>query len=236
MSTLAPEGTDTRPPPDHPRDATEVAAASTAEGRAARRRRRQAATGSAPADRADRFLLALFGLVAVGLGTVALLARNGTLDLRSPGSLYDDAVRSAIDHQEVWTGVAVAAAVVVAVLGLVWAWVQVRLRPERGRLGQTVMTRGPRGRTSLAPSGVARVLAADVARIDGVTDASARLTELRPVPEVLVSVELRADADLRAVRRALEAPLARMAASIGAEAVDAELRVRIGDAQAARVV
>lgn len=229
---------DARPAPSPSEDPTpSVAATTTASKRERRRRRRQARTGARTVDRANRVLLALLGLVAIALGTVALLAGDGDrIDLRQPRSLYADARASAIDFPAVWAPAAVAGGLVVAALGLIWAWVQIRPRAERGRLGTTVVARSARGQTTLEPAPVARVLAADVRQIDGVVDASARLVALGRVPEMLLSVETMADAHLPTVRQAIEAPLARMAASLDTDAVDAELRIRIGRDEGSRVL
>ncbi|CAN5609704.1 hypothetical protein BH24ACT4_BH24ACT4_08480 [soil metagenome] len=225
---VSPAEDDHSPPP--------VAAVSTATRRQARRRRRRARTGAARVDRVDRALLATLGLVAIAVGTLALLAAQGDrVDLREPRSLYLEAKDSVLAHSELWTAGAIAGGVVVALLGLLWAWSQVRPHPERGRLGETVLTGERRGRTSLAPAPVARALAADVRTVDGVVDASARVVALGQVPEVLLSIETLIGADLPAVRAALEAPLARLGASLGVQAVDLELRIKIGSDEASRV-
>ncbi len=226
------ERADAPAPPERPT----TGAATRAGRRQRKRRRRQAATGATGVDRADRLLLGLIGLIAIGLGTVALLEADDRIGLRQPRSLYADARESAIEHQEIWTGAAIAAGILLVLLGLWWAWAQVRLRPERGRLGETVVARQRRGQTSIEPAPVARALAADVAALDGVTSASARLVALGELPEVLVSAQLEIDADVPRVRSAIEVPLARMAAALGVDAVDAELRFRVGRTESARVV
>lgn len=225
-----------RPPVDDP-SPPPVSAVSTATRRQRRGRRRRARTGAARVDRVDRALLSIVGLTAIALGTLVLLAADGDLiDWREPGSLYREAKESVLAHPEIWTAGAVAGGTVVALLGLLWAWSQIRPHPERGRLDEAVLARDRRGRTSLAPAPVARALAADVRTVDGVVDASARLVALGPVPEVLLAVETLADADIPAVRAGIEEPLARLGASLGVQAVDLELRFKVGGDESPRVI
>lgn len=195
--------------------------------RSARRHARRTATGATTVDRADRLALAVVGLAAIGLGLVPLLAADGTLDLRPPSALYADAVDAVQQHPGRWAGIAIVAGVVLTLLGLWGAWAQVRPRPDRGRLGTTRLPTGGPGRTTLAPAPVAHALAADVESVEGVHRATARIVALRPQPTIVLTVEVDPERGLAAVRHDLEAPLARVAAALDADTVDAEIRCTI---------
>lgn len=201
-----------------------------------RRRARHLAVGSDRTDRTDRPTLAVIGLILAGLGVAGLLLNLGALDWRSPASLFRHSSRWVSDRPTWITAAAVATGVLLVVVGLWWAWRQIRRPRQDARLSTTLIPRLGRGRTSIEPAALAKAAGRDMATTDGVTKARVRLTELGSVTQLVAVVDVEVDRDLRQVAAALEQPLSRLAESIGSDATDAELRFRFtSDTKSARV-
>ncbi len=177
-------------------------------------------------DRLNRVLLTLLALLVAAAAVVGLLAGGGQLDVREPGSLYTDGADDVPERPELWGGVAIAVLVVLAVVGLVWAWRQVRPRREGGHLSPVELRRDQRGHTTVGSAALARMVADDLERLPGVVGSRVRVVEMAPRPRLIAWLDLGGDAEPALVRNATEVPLGRLCHALGVETVDADLRLR----------
>lgn len=184
-------------------------------------RRRRAARGTARVDRVDRVVLGLLGAIAVVVGAIGLAGPG-----RQPGGRYRDAVSRVVDAPDLALGVTLAACALVLAASLWWAWSQISPRSGDGRIATTTIARTPLGVTTIEPAAAAQALARDLGSVPGVHAARVRIVALGERPDLIATVDLHREADLASVRRELEGPLGRFAASTNARALDAELRFR----------
>ncbi len=185
--------------------------------------------------RLNRVVLTLLGLVLTAAGVVGLLARNHSLDLAEPGTYYRRLHRNAVDHSDVWRYAVVGGAAVLALVAVFWFWRQLRPRSD-GRIGSTLMRRTQRGRTSVEPVALARVVAQDLRLVPGVSAAKVRMVTLSNRPELVATVSIRDDADPDEVRAGAEGPFGRLCLALDVPAVEVDLRLRPTDEVAARVI
>lgn len=190
-----------------------------------RRRRRRAASGATPVDRADRLILAVVGLVAAAAGAGVLALRDPT-EVRAPGEIYADVAEMAEANPSWWAYGGAALAGVVALLALWWAWLQVRRARTDGRESTTVVPGTSRGRTEFEPVGLAHAVGRDLASVDGVERARARFVALGRRPALVAVLWLADGADVGALRREIEGPVARSAGVLGVDDLEVELHLR----------
>lgn len=187
-------------------------------------------------DLLNRVVLGLAGLLMIAGGLLGLLARRGAIPLSTPAQTYEVAADWVL--QDGWTvGIGATVAIVVGIglvlLGLRWALAQFRRRG--GHLELLTLQRLAEGRTSVAAAAAAAAAARDLETVPGVTAGAARLVEAGRRPRLLARADMFADADPAAVRAGAEQVYARLARCIGADDINAELRLRPTQRQPARV-
>lgn len=155
-------------------------------------------------DRSNRFVLLLLGALLLAAGGYGLargfgaFGQDRTDDPTLPQGIADFAARNA---EWFWPAVAIAA-LVVAYLGLRWFGAQI---PAPESVRQIDLSKdSTRGTTRVRAAGVARALAADVDRQEGVSSARARFVSRDGRADLEVVAEIFDDADLEEVRRHIE--------------------------------
>lgn len=198
-------------------------------------------------DVVNRVVLALVGVAVLAAAVTGLLAGRNQVRLAGPATLYtraDTAVRGTTE------GMALTAVAGLVLAGLALWWISRQITPpvasgidtltihDKAEVQGSGNGDGPRparGRTTLDADGVARAVAADLARLPGVADAGCRLVTAGARPRVRVRVEVHADADLDALRRAAEEVYGRLCRVLGVESVHAEVELRPRDRQRERL-
>lgn len=169
----------------------------------------------ARADRLNRFLLSLLGLLLLTAGVVGLLFGFGAFgDRRARERVLDPDVTHFVVRNADWFWPAVAvAAALLALLALRWLFQQLRT----DRIGSLDLTRDrTRGETSIATGALTDALVAEVERLPGVESANARLVRVSGRRQLLLHVRLADRADAGAVRRSLaEGPLTELRQVLG---------------------
>ena len=158
----------------------------------------------APADRLNRVLVALLGLLLLVGGVLTLVRSFAGFGAR----LADDQLLSGAETRFVeryspwsWTVVAVVAALV-ALLALRWLLAQLRT----DRIGPMQLEPDPRGgATTLHPSAVATAVCEEIESYRGVKSARAKLLHDPRRPDLVLSVDLDERADVAATRARIEA-------------------------------
>ncbi len=182
-------------------------------------------------DRLNRGLLALVGLLLLGLGTAGLL--------RGGGGAGDDSVVSpwlrgwARDRQGLLLVALAAVAVVLLWLGMAWLLAQLpKGRPvSQVTLGPTEHATG----VEVSARALADAVAVDVRRLSGVVDATARVVGEDPLALDL-DVALEEGADLTAVNRAIaDRPRRNLLDALELTEVDLRVRLRLARPPARRV-
>jgi hypothetical protein len=172
----------------------------------------------------NRWLLGVLGGLLIAAGVGGVLASLGSLPLRQPSRLYEDAT-GVVTGQSPWSWVVIlVVAVLLVVNGLVLARGQFR-RQARGGLNTLTLQRDDRGQTTVPATVVARTLARDLERLSGVVDAEVRLATAGQRPRVRVRLDLDADADHERVRQSAEAAYARLCTALEVPAVHADVRL-----------
>lgn len=193
------------------------------------RRRRRVGSGTAGVDRVNRAVLAVIGALATAAGVVAFLLDNGGITWsESPASLYRRLAADATGSVDLSAAIAMAICLIAVLLGLRWAAAQLRPVTDGTRVGTIRLDDGPRGRTTAPGGAVAKAAAADFGRLDGVSNARVRLLAAAPVPRAVVTLEVAVDIDRDAVMAAIGEALGRLAGALGAQTVDADVRIRFG--------
>lgn len=225
----------TTPPGPTVRASAPVAPSGWRAKRKARFRRRRARFGITAVDRVNRCVLALLGVLLVAAGVVALLAEDD-LELRQPSRLYQDTVRNILDERVPSFAIVLVVAVILVLAGLRWAWGQVSPTSGDGRIGTTTVDQSTKGVTTLEPVSAAKALSSDLETVEGVTRAGVRVISIGSRPDLIATIDVRRDVDLREVRRDAEEPLGRFLAATGSQDLEAELRFRIVGEEGPRVV
>ena len=156
----------------------------------------------APADRLNRVLVALFGLLLLTGGVLALVRSFGGFGRRLADDklLTDRQTRFAQDNAWVWIVVAVVA-VLLALLALRWLLAQLR----SDRTGTLDLEPDPRkGATTLHPSAVTNAVCQEIESYRGVRSARARLLHDERHPDLVLDVDLDDRADVAATRSRIE--------------------------------
>jgi len=151
---------------------------------------------------ANRFVLALLGLLLLAVGGLGLARGAGVFGRRRAASpLFLERLQSMPDGRP-WFWWAVAGALLlIAFLALWWLLNQLRMDRATTRLDQTTDARN--GYTTLHAAALTRAVEDDAAGIPGVARASARLHDRRQ-QELSLRVELASSADIDVVRGRLE--------------------------------
>jgi hypothetical protein len=185
------------------------------------------ASGGGRVDRFNRALFLVVGAALVAAGTAGLLLGEGAIDGTSPGQFYTDRVADVTPSPNLAAAIAMAVCLVLFLLGLAWAFAQLRPVTDGHRLGTLTLSPGPRGRTTVGSTSVARAAAADIAGVPGVTSARVRLRALKPRAMVVVNVELDLGADIDAVLGTLRAAVSRLLAAVNADEPSSETEIRL---------
>lgn len=168
----------------------------------------------APADRLNRVLVALLGLLLLAGGVLALVRSFGGLGARLADDRLLTEAQTRFAERNAWFWLAVAAgAVVVALLALRWLLAQLR----SDRIDTMDLEPDPRkGATTLHPSAVTTAVCQEVESYRGVRNARARLLHDERHPDLVLSVELDDRADIAATRTRIEThALAQVRAVLG---------------------
>lgn len=198
--------------------------------RAGRRLDRITASGTGRIDRFNRGLFLVVGVILVAAGAGGLLLGEGAIGETSPGTLYTRWAADIATSPNLAAAIAMAVCVAVFLAGLRWAFAQLRPVSDGERLATLTLSTGPRGRTTVAATTVAKTAAADIATRPGVSAAKVRLRALQPQARVTLSVELTLDADPEAVLGELQAALTHLYRALDVDESDtqAEIRLRFG--------
>lgn len=155
-----------------------------------------------PADRLNRVLVALCGLLLLTGGVLALIRSFGGFGARLADDrlLTDAQTRFADRNAWVWIAVA-AGAVLLALLALRWLLAQLR----SDRSGTMDLEPDPRkGATTLHPSAVTTAVCQEIESYRGVRSARARLLHDDQHPDLVLDVDLDDRADIAATRSRIE--------------------------------
>ena len=188
-----------------------------------RRRSRSAVARSAGA---DRWFVALIGLVllAVGVG-VALLSYGVFGSARAGRPLLDPIMVDTLAADPVLSRViAIAGGILLAVLGLVWAARSVRPEPRP----DVVLNGGPDATILIISGAAADAVAAQAGTLPGVGRARARLVGSAAAPALRLTLWLTDDADVRAVLQRLdEEVLATVRSALDLSALPVAVRLEV---------
>lgn len=156
----------------------------------------------APADRLNRMLVALCGLLLLSGGVLSLIRSFGGFGARlADDQLLADA-QTRFAERNAWFWIVVAAvAVLLALLALRWLLAQLR----SDRSGTMDLEPDPRkGATTLHPNAVTAAVCQEIESYRGVQNARARLLHDDRHPDLVLDVELDDRADIAATRTRIE--------------------------------
>ncbi len=160
------------------------------------------------ADRANRVILLLIGLLALVAGTLGLVAGFGGFGPRLQHQhLYDNEVSRYIGRNGVWLWVlAAVAGLVLLLLALRWLYAllfstdradTVAVRNGSNRKGHAARTAG---RTLVLPAAISDAVTDEIRDYRGVAAARARVLGAANSPRLVVHVSVARDADIAALR------------------------------------
>jgi len=175
-------------------------------------------------DRLNRTLLVLVGLLLAGLGTAGLLRGAGVFGGESDDPVVSSWLRAeARERQVLLLSLLAAGGVLLIWLGLCWLTAQL---PKDRLVSEVRLDRTEHAsRVEVGARAIADALAADVRRVEGVTDADARVVRRQPLT-INLDVSLEEGTDLNAANRAIaERPKRRLLQAL--ELPDVELRVKL---------
>jgi hypothetical protein len=156
------------------------------------------------ADRTNRAVLALLGLLLLALGVSGILLGAGTFGHRAAHQhLLDNTIGRFIGEQGDWLWPAAAmVAVIIALLCLRWL---LTILFSTARLGD-IAVRGDRsaGRTTLTSTALGDALSSEIETYRGVHSARTHLEGSPADPRLAVTVNTDQDADLAALRQRIE--------------------------------
>ena len=179
-------------------------------------------------DRLNAAVLTVLAIVLLGVGAYGLARGYGAFgDARASDPLLTEDVRDFVSRNSDWFWpLAAALALLVAWLGLRWLLAQLSTASVGHLPGRAD---GP-GHTELLGSGATSALARDIEGYPGVRSASARLVGDHPVPEVSVTADVHADADIPAVRRQIEEhALERFRSALELTTLRSEIHLRLAE-------
>ncbi len=175
-------------------------------------------------DRLNRTLLVLIGLLLVGLGLLGLLRGAGVLGGDADDPIISPWLRAeARERQVLLLSLAAAAGVVLIWLG--FCWLTAQLPKDRPVSDITLGRTKHATRVQVSAKAITEALAADVRRLNGVTDASARVVRGQPLT-IDLDVSLEEGTDLTATSQAItERPKRRLLEAL--QLPDVELRAKL---------
>jgi len=185
-------------------------------------------------DRRNRVLLTLVGLLLTGLGAYGLLRGAGQVGGAGRDPVVSRWLRAESREQQVLLlGLLAAAAVLLIWLGL--AWLLAQLPRDRAVSHVALEPTARTTRIDLGAKALSTALADDVHRLDGVTDASARVVREHPLA-IELDVSLEEGTDLTAVNRAIaERPRRHLLEALEQAEVDLRVRFHLARPAARRV-
>ncbi|MDQ6799013.1 MAG: alkaline shock response membrane anchor protein AmaP [Actinomycetota bacterium] len=195
--------------------------------RAGRRLDHITASGGGRIDRFNRGLFLAVGVILAAAGGGGLVLGEGVVAGTSPATLYARRADEAASRPDLAAGIAMAVCLVLLLVGLRWAFAQLRPVSDGERLANLTLFAGPRGRTTVAATTVAKAAAADISSRPGVTSAKVRLRALRPQTRVTLSVEMILDADPNAVLGELQDALTRLFGALDADRTNSQAEIRL---------
>jgi hypothetical protein len=178
------------------------------------------------ADRTNRVVLALFGLLVLAVGVAGLIASRGGFGTAfQQKALFTNRVSRYIGEQGswLWPVIAVACALV-AVLMLRWIYVLI------------VSTDRAAGRTVLRPEALAAAVRDEITTYHGVSSANARVLGDPGDTRLIVAVAVFSTADIPALRQRIETQaLAHARQALGKSDLPIRMFLDVSQAQASRV-
>lgn len=175
-------------------------------------------------DRLNRTVLVLVGLLLTGLGTAGLLRGAGVFGGEGRDVVISPWLRAeARERQALLLALLAVAGVVLMWLGFCWLTAQL---PTDRSVGTVTLGRTEHAtRVDVSARAITDALAADVRRVDGVTDASARVVREDPLT-IDLDVTLEEGTDLTATGEAIAGrPKRRLVEAL--ELPDVELRAKL---------
>lgn len=175
-------------------------------------------------DRLNRALLVAAGLLLIGLGTAGLLRGAGVFGGEGSDPVVSLWLRAeARERQVLLLSLVAAAGLVLLWLGFCWLTAQL---PKDRTVSQVALGRTEHAtRVDVSARAITDALAADVRRVEGVTEASARVIREDPLT-IDLDVSLEEGTDLNAAGRAIaERPKRRLIQAL--DVPDVELRAKL---------
>ncbi|MGO9505354.1 MAG: hypothetical protein ACLPUO_28130 [Streptosporangiaceae bacterium] len=176
------------------------------------------------ADRTNRVVLALFGLLVLLAGAAGLIASTGGFGAAfARRALFANRVGTYVGGHGIWLWpVAAAVCLLIALAALRWILALLISTDRAGTL--TIPAAADRGTTVLQPAALTGAVTREIEGYHGVAGARARLVGDPADPELVVSVTARPAADLAALHRRLEAEaLAHARQALGKPALPIQL-------------
>lgn len=177
-------------------------------------------------DRLNRGLLTLVGLLLVGLGAGVLLRGSGAARGTGRDPVVSSWLRDESRSRQVLL-LSLLALAAVALMGLGWSWLMAQLpksRPvARVPLGSTEHTT----HLEVSAKALTEALSADVRRLGGVTDASARVVREQPLT-IHLDVSLEEGTDLKGVTQAIaERPRRHLEEALDLSEVELQVKLHL---------
>jgi hypothetical protein len=177
-------------------------------------------------DQVNRTVLLVLGVVLCVAGVLGILANQGRVALLEPFEVYRQLEVAITAQPALWWAVIVVVGLLIAVLGGWYALRQVAVRAGR-RLDTIVLRRDDLGVTRVEPSAASRAVTRDLDRVDHVSGARVRMRRYQPTPSLVVRLDLADQADLGQVRAGADEAFERLRRTLGADALDADVLVRL---------
>lgn len=157
------------------------------------------------ADRTNRLMLALFGLLALAAGAGGMAASTGVFGAAfSRQALFDNRVSSYIGHHGGWLWPAVAGACLLLALACL-RWI-LALLASTDRAGDiTIPGDADQGTTIVQPAAITDALTREISAYHGVDTANGRVIGDGRNPQIVLIVTHTPSADLHALHRRIEA-------------------------------
>jgi hypothetical protein len=205
------------------------------------------------ADRVDRTVLTIAGLAALAAGAAALAAGAGAFgDDAATATLLPPSVQDALDDHGAWFALGGAVLLgIIGVLAVVWLLFLLRPVPQTPSLRLVDTDQEPTmagrdgaagaypervpGRITLEPKALVQALQRELEALPGVTSATVRLPDRRPV-EVHAALELQDGVDTASVLRAADTHVrSQLESATGLRDVHMLLELEPGDQRPSRV-
>lgn len=175
-------------------------------------------------DRLNRTLLLLVGLLLVGLGTAGLLRGAGIFGGEGSDAVISPWLRNEARERQVLL-LCLLSATAVLLIWLGFSWLTAQLPKDRPVNEVTLGRTEHATRVEVSAKAIAEALAADVRRVDGVTDATARVVREDPLT-IDLDVSLEEGTDLNAAGQAIaDRPKRRLLEAL--DLPDVELRAKL---------